>query len=148
MTEFNIFMYLLLTCSTYCIGISSKHNNRGGWDIAQHRRKIEVGRHLWRSSGPSPLLQQEHLEPVVQTHAQLLTVSKDGVSTTLLGNLCPDTLAGKKVFPYVQREPLVCQSAPIASGRVTEHRNHLALPSLQSPFRCLFCYPKYLITAL
>jgi len=31
---------------------------------------IEVGRDLWRSSGPIPLLKQEHLETVAQDHVQ------------------------------------------------------------------------------
>jgi len=31
---------------------------------------LEIGRDLWRSSGPSPLLKQGHLEPIAQDHVQ------------------------------------------------------------------------------
>jgi len=31
---------------------------------------VEVGRDLWRSSGPIPLLKQGHLEPVAQDCVQ------------------------------------------------------------------------------
>jgi len=31
---------------------------------------VEVGRHLWRSAGPTPLLKQGCLELVVQDHVQ------------------------------------------------------------------------------
>lgn len=34
-------------------------------------RVIEVGRDLWRLSGPSSLLKQEHLEQVAQNHIQV-----------------------------------------------------------------------------
>ena len=34
--------------------------------ISQNPRMAEVGRDLWRSSGPTPLLKQGHLEPVDQ----------------------------------------------------------------------------------
>ena len=32
---------------------------------------VEVGRELWRSSGPIPLLKQGHLQLVVQDHVQM-----------------------------------------------------------------------------
>ena len=31
-----------------------------------------MGRDLWRSSGPTPLLKQGHLEPVAQDHVQMV----------------------------------------------------------------------------
>lgn len=31
---------------------------------------VEVGRHLWGSSGPTSLFKQDHLEPVAQHHVQ------------------------------------------------------------------------------
>ena len=37
---------------------------------SQNHRLVEVGRHLWRPSGPTPLLQQGHLELVTQNHVQ------------------------------------------------------------------------------
>ena len=36
----------------------------------QSHRMVDVGRDLWRSSGPTPLLKQGQLEPVAQDHAQ------------------------------------------------------------------------------
>ena len=36
-----------------------------------NHRMVEVGRDLWRSSGPNPLLKQGHLEPVAQDHVQM-----------------------------------------------------------------------------
>jgi len=32
----------------------------------------EVGKDLWRSSGPTPLLKQGYLEPVAQDHVQMV----------------------------------------------------------------------------
>jgi len=31
---------------------------------------VEVGRDVWRSPGPNPLLEQDHLQLVVQDHVQ------------------------------------------------------------------------------
>jgi len=39
------------------------------WSVLH--RMAEVGRDLWRSSGPSPLLKQDHLEQVAQDHVQM-----------------------------------------------------------------------------
>lgn len=36
--------------------------------IYQNHKKAEVGRNLWRASGPIPLTKQGHLELVVQDH--------------------------------------------------------------------------------
>lgn len=33
---------------------------------SQHHRLVEVGRNLWRSISPTPVLKQGHLEPVPQ----------------------------------------------------------------------------------
>ena len=54
---------------------------------------------------------------------QLLNISKNGESTTSLGNLCQClvTLTLKKVFPDVKRESSVFQCVPIASGPGTGH---------------------------
>lgn len=39
----------------------------------------EVGRELWRSSGPSPVLKQGHTEPITQDMFRWhLNISKDG----------------------------------------------------------------------
>ena len=39
--------------------------------ISQNLRLLEVRTGLWRSSGPTPLLKQDHLEPVAQDHIQV-----------------------------------------------------------------------------
>lgn len=38
----------------------------------QNHRMVEVGRDLYRSSGPNPLLKQGHLKPVAQDHVQMI----------------------------------------------------------------------------
>ena len=86
---------------------------------------VEVGRDLWRSSGPTSLLKQGHLELVVQDQVQMINISRKGDSTTSLGSLCQCSwhcvCALSKVFRYVQREPPVLQFVPIASCPVTGH---------------------------
>ena len=73
---------------------------------------VEVGGDLWRSSGPTPLLQQSHLKPVVQDHVQMAFEYLQGGR---LHNLSGQPVPGlsqpqsKKVFPDVQREPPVFQ---------------------------------------
>lgn len=47
---------------------------------------VEVGRSLWRSSSPFHLLKKDHIKQFVQHHVQI--ISKEGDSTTSLGNLC------------------------------------------------------------
>ena len=39
--------------------------------FSQNHRMAEVRRHLWRSSGPTPLLRQGHLQPVAQDCVQV-----------------------------------------------------------------------------
>ena len=36
------------------------------FSVSQNHRRVEVGRDIWKSSGPTPLLKQDHLEPVAQ----------------------------------------------------------------------------------
>jgi len=38
------------------------------WALSQNHKIVEVGRDLWRSPGPNPLLKQGHLELVAQDH--------------------------------------------------------------------------------
>lgn len=65
----------------------------------QNHRVVEVGRNLWRSSGPTPLLKWGHPEPVAQDPVQM--AFGDGDSTTSLANLgqCSVTLIVTKCFP-------------------------------------------------
>jgi len=69
---------------------------------SQNGRMVEAGRDLWRSSRPTPLLKQGHLELVAQecVFRWLLSVSEDGYSTTSMGNLCQCsvTLTVRKCF--------------------------------------------------
>jgi len=91
---------------------------------SQNHRQVEVGRDVWRTSGPSLLLEQGHLEPVPQDLVQMaLNTFKDRDSTTFLGNLCQCfvNLTVNKALPDVQREPPIFHFVPIASGPVTRH---------------------------
>ena len=81
--------------------------------------------------------------PPRATSRRLLNISKDGESTTSLGNLCQClvTSHSQKVFPDVQREPPVFQFVPIASCPVTGyHWKGLALSSSHPPFRYLYTF--------
>jgi len=85
---------------------------------------VEVGRGLWSSSGPTHLLKQGHPEKGVQNHTQTAFGYLQGwrlhnmpwQPVPVLSH--PHT---EKVFPDVQREPLMFQCVPIASGPVTGH---------------------------
>ena len=44
-------------------------------------RMVEVGRDLWRSSGPTPLLKHGHLEPVAQDYVQMAFALSPGRET-------------------------------------------------------------------
>jgi len=98
---------------------------------------IEVRRDLWRFSGPTPLLQQRHLEPAAQMAFEYL---QGGRLHTSLGNLyqCLVTLTVKnfflmpKLFPDVQEEPPVFQFMPIACCPVTGHHWKLSGSSFLS----------------
>jgi len=84
---------------------------------------VEVGRDLWRLLGPSLLLRQGHLEPVVQDCPDdFLSICEDGDFTASLGNLCQCsvTLTMKKDF-LTFRWNLLCVFVLIASGPVMAH---------------------------
>jgi len=73
----------------------------GIYFISQNYRIAEVGRDLWGASGLIPLLKQGHPELVALDRVQAdLNISKDGDSTTSLGNLCKClvTLTVKKQY--------------------------------------------------
>jgi len=87
-------------------------------------RTAEVGRDICRSSGPTLMLKQGHLELVAQDHVQAAFEflqrwrhhSLPRQPVPVLGHPLSD-----KVFPDVQREPPVFQPVPIASGPVPGH---------------------------
>ena len=69
--------------------------------MSQNHRMVGVGRDLWRSSCPTPLLEQGHLEQGAQEHVQAGFECLQGRdSTASLGSLfhCSVTLTGKKFF--------------------------------------------------
>ena len=89
----------------------------------QNHRIFEVGRDLWRSSCPTPLLNQGRLEPVL-VHVQM---AFDCLWGQRLHSLPGQPVLGlghchsAKVFPDVQREHSVLQFVSSASGCVTGH---------------------------
>ncbi|KAK4831098.1 hypothetical protein QYF61_015296, partial [Mycteria americana] len=50
--------------------LPKQHMSLASITVMNHRM-VEVGRGLWRSAGPTPLLKQGHLEPVAQDHFQM-----------------------------------------------------------------------------
>ena len=87
---------------------------------AQNHRIVEVGRDLWRSSGPTTLLKQGHLEQVVQDCVQTAFEYLQGLHH-LSGQPVPvlSLPHSEKVFSDAQREPPVFQFVPTASCPVT-----------------------------
>ena len=83
---------------------------------------VEGGRDIWRSSCPTPLLKQGHLDPVAQDRVQIAFEYHErlhnlsGQPVPVLGH--PHS---EKVFPDVQEEPPVFQFVPIASGPGTRY---------------------------
>jgi len=62
---------------------------------------VTVGRDLWRSFGPTPLLTQGDQQQVAQDCIQMaLSISTDGDPTTSLGNLCQGSVkpTGESIF--------------------------------------------------
>ncbi|KAK4827433.1 hypothetical protein QYF61_017990, partial [Mycteria americana] len=58
---------------TLCVGLKNEGDDKTSVMESQHHRKVEIGRGLWKSPGPTPLLKQGHLEPVAQDHVQVFT---------------------------------------------------------------------------
>lgn len=79
----------------------------------QKHRLVEVGRHLLRSSTPTPLLKQDQPQQVAQDCVQMAFVYLHG-SLTL-------TNPTVELFSYVQMEFQVFQVLPIASRPVSRH---------------------------
>ena len=73
----------------------------------RYHRMAELGRDLWRSSGPTPLLTHSQLPRTMSR--QLFNISEDGGSTSSVGNLCrcSVTPAVKECFP-IFRWNLLC----------------------------------------
>jgi len=102
------------------------------YQLSQNNRKAVVGRDLWRSSCPTPLLKQDHLEWLAQDHVQMAYQYLQGWRLLNLSGKPVSALTyGKKVFPYVQMALAVVQFLPIASRPFTV--KNLAPPYLCSP---------------
>jgi len=86
---------------------------------------VEVGRDLWRSSCPTHLLKQGHLETVTQDHVQTAFEYLQGgrlqppSSATCVSACSPSEW---KSFPNIQTQPPVFQFVRNASGLVAGHR--------------------------
>jgi len=85
---------------------------------------LEVGRDLWRSSSPTPLLKRVHLQPVTQDCVQM---GFEHVQGRRLHHLCGhpvpvlSNLHSEKMSADVQTEPYLFQFVPTAHGSVTGH---------------------------
>ena len=82
---------------------------------------VEVGRDLWRSFGPTPLLKQGHVEGVAQDCVQMAFEYLQGWRLHNLSGQPVPVLShphSEKVFPGVHREPPVFQFVPIASDLI------------------------------
>ena len=91
---------------------------------SQNHRMVEVGRDLWISSSPNPLLKQDHLEHVAQDHVQAgLEYPQRRRLHKLSGQpiqvLCHPH--SRKVSPHVRMELPLFQFVPVASCPVTGH---------------------------
>ena len=86
---------------------------------------VEVGSDLWRSSGPTPLLEQGHVEQVAQAcvHMAFKYLQEwrlhnlPGQPVPVLGH--PHS---EKVLPDVQRKPPEFQCVPTASSPGSGHQ--------------------------
>lgn len=90
----------------------------------RNQKMFEVGKDLWPSSCPSPLLKQGQLEQAAQDYVQM---TFEYLQECRLHNLPDQSVPGfrhpycKKVFCDIQKEPPVFQLVPIASALFTEH---------------------------
>lgn len=86
--------------------------------LHSHHTALQVGRDLWSSSCPSPLLEHGHPDPAAQYHIQTTPEHLQGGRLHGLSGHpvpVPGPLHSGKVFPHVQREPPVLQCVPISS---------------------------------
>ena len=85
---------------------------------------VGPGRDVRRTTSPTPLLKQVHLEQVAQDYVQVSFENLHGgrlhsPSGQPVPVLCQPQ--SKEVLPHVQMEPPVFQFVPIAPGPVTGH---------------------------
>ena len=89
---------------------------------SQNHKMVEVGRHLWRSSCPTPLLKQGHLQAVAQDHVQTaFEYPKDGDFTAAMGKLCQCSGTLTVKVSRCSQGTSMFQFVPSASGPVLGH---------------------------
>jgi len=88
----------------------------------QTHQVVEIGRDLWRSSGPACLLRQSHLEPVAHDHVQMAFEYLQGWRLrSCPGQAVLSHIRNGRVFADVQTEPPVFRFVPVVSCPVTGH---------------------------
>jgi len=95
-----------------------------GWSISQNHRMVGVGRDLWGSSSPTPLLKQGHLQQAAQDLIQAgLEYLQRRRSHNIPGQTVPVLCHPQRdeVLPYVQVEVPMLQFVPIAPCPVAGH---------------------------
>lgn len=75
--------------------------------ITQNQGMVKVGRDLSRSSGPTPLLRQGHVDQVAQDHVQMAFEDPQGRRPHSLPGQPVPLLSSLTVKSAVQREPSV-----------------------------------------
>ena len=105
---------MLLALSTSGFGIVS---------LSQNHRMVRIGRDLWRSSGPTRLPKQSHLQQAAQDYVQADYVYLQRRFHNLPGQPVPVLRhpQSKEVLPHVQMELLMLQFVPIAPCPVAGH---------------------------
>lgn len=80
---------------------------------------VEVRRHLWRSSAPTPLLKQGHLGHPSSFSRSLRRRHTNSGQSVQFSVTC--TVKKRKVFPNAQMELPMFQFVPTASSLATGH---------------------------
>jgi len=94
--------------------------------VAKNQQRVEAGRDLWRSSRSIITSRSNRATETQLTRTMsswLLNIPRDGDSTTSL-LACAQVLGhphSEKVFPDVQKEPLVFRFVPADSSSATGH---------------------------
>lgn len=93
---------------------------------SQNHRVVEVGRDIWKSSGPAPCLGRDTKSHLPRSMSRQLI----SISSQLSGQSVPvlPHLHSGKLLPDVQTKPPVFQFVPMASGPVSGY--HWKEPSL------------------
>jgi len=113
----------------------------GSHKPSQNHGMFGVGRDLWRSSGPTSLPKQGHLQQAAQNHVQ---AGLEYLQRRRLHNLPGQPVPGlrhsqsEEVLPHIQTELPVLQFVPIAPCPVVGHHWKESGPLLLSPTLKIF----------